>query len=79
MSASDEKVWQTTVVQNLVRYAPSCTYFRPLPCRRKTRLEKFENRNVFSREATIARHSARSPLEDLHRERHSHCLAMAWA
>jgi hypothetical protein len=23
MSASDEKVWQTTAVQNLVRYAPS--------------------------------------------------------
>ena len=27
MSASDEKVWQTTAVQNLVRYAPSGTYF----------------------------------------------------
>ncbi len=27
MSASDEKVWQPTAVQNLVRYAPSGTYF----------------------------------------------------
>jgi hypothetical protein len=27
MSDSDEKVWQTTAVQNLVRYAPSGTYF----------------------------------------------------
>ena len=27
MSAPDEKVWQTTAVQNLVRYAPSGTYF----------------------------------------------------
>lgn len=27
MSASDEKNWQTTAVQNLVRYAPSGTYF----------------------------------------------------
>jgi hypothetical protein len=27
MSASDEKIWQTTAVQNLVKYAPSGTYF----------------------------------------------------
>ena len=27
MSTSDEKVWQTTAVQNLVRYRPSGTYF----------------------------------------------------
>jgi integrase len=27
MSGSDEKVWQTTAVQNLVRYVPSGTYF----------------------------------------------------
>jgi hypothetical protein len=27
MSDSDEKVWQTTAVQNLVRYVPSGTYF----------------------------------------------------
>jgi integrase len=27
VKASDEKVWQTTAVQNLVRYAPSGTYF----------------------------------------------------
>ena len=27
MSASNGKVWQTTAVQNLVRYAPSGTYF----------------------------------------------------
>jgi integrase len=27
MSASDEKVWQTTAIQNLVRYRPSGTYF----------------------------------------------------
>ena len=27
MSASDEKVWQATTVQNLVRYAPAGTYF----------------------------------------------------
>jgi hypothetical protein len=27
MSASDEKVWQPTAVQNLVRYTPSGTYF----------------------------------------------------
>ena len=27
MKASDEKVWQPTAVQNLVRYAPSGTYF----------------------------------------------------
>jgi hypothetical protein len=27
MSASDEKVWQTTAVQNVVRYAPSGPYF----------------------------------------------------
>jgi hypothetical protein len=27
MTGSDEKVWQTTAVQNLVRYAPSGTFF----------------------------------------------------
>jgi integrase len=27
MSTSDEKVWQTTAIQNLVRYRPSGTYF----------------------------------------------------
>jgi len=27
VKASDEKVWQPTAVQNLVRYAPSGTYF----------------------------------------------------
>jgi hypothetical protein len=27
MSSSDEKVWQKTAVQNLVRYVPSGTYF----------------------------------------------------
>ncbi len=27
MTASDEKIWQTTAVQNLVRYAPSGTFF----------------------------------------------------
>ena len=27
VSASDEKIWQPTAVQNLVRYAPSGTYF----------------------------------------------------
>src|ERR1700736_5276103 len=27
MSTSDEKVWQTTAIQNLVRYMPSGVYF----------------------------------------------------
>ena len=27
MSTSDEKVWQTTAIQNLARYRPSGTYF----------------------------------------------------
>ena len=38
--------------------------FRALPRWRETRLEKFENRDVFRRETTIARHAARSPFED---------------
>src|SRR5438552_11724688 len=35
MSASDKKVWQTTAVQNLVRYSPSGTYFARLRVGRK--------------------------------------------
>ncbi|PYI82138.1 MAG: hypothetical protein DMF05_00465 [Verrucomicrobia bacterium] len=64
MKASDEKIWQPTVVQNLVRYAPSGTYFARLRVGGETCLEKFENRDVFRRETTIARHTARSPFED---------------
>ena len=30
MSTSDEKVWQTTAIQNLARYRPSGTYFARL-------------------------------------------------
>ena len=61
MKASDEKIWQPTVVQNLVRYAPSGTYFARLRVGGETCLEKFENRDVFRRETTIARHTARTP------------------
>jgi len=54
VKASDEKIWQPTVVQNLVRYAPSGTYFARLRVGGETCLEKFENRDVFRRETTIA-------------------------
>jgi hypothetical protein len=27
MSTSDEKIWQATAIQNLIRYRPSGTYF----------------------------------------------------
>ena len=40
MTTSDEKVWQPTAVQNLVRYAPSGTLPCAFPCRRESSLEK---------------------------------------
>ena len=64
MRASDEKVWQTTAVQNLVRYAPSGTYFARFRVGGKLVWKSLENRDVFGRETTIARHAARSPFED---------------
>jgi hypothetical protein len=62
MSASDEKVWQTTAAQNLVRYAPSGTYFARFCVGGKLVWKSSKKRNAFGRE-TLPNVEARSLRE----------------